>query len=213
VIPPSVCRAVTKSSPDTPGVTVEPMQSLDLTRRFSRVVFDGAQVSASAVLGGPGEAGQDVERQLQDGLAIQLAETVGAMDFAFQMTMEWAFNRYSFGRPLASYQELKHRFADMKTWLEASHAIASKVAHAVQDEAVDAGELASVGKSYIGQYGPELAQDCVQLHGGIGVTCDHDMHLFLRRITVNRALLGTPSEHRDRLVTILEARQGEGASR
>jgi alkylation response protein AidB-like acyl-CoA dehydrogenase len=191
---------------DLAGVTVEPLHGLDLTRRFSRVVLDGVRVPASAVVGSPGEAAQDIERQLELGLVIQLAETAGAMDAALEMTTEWAFNRYSFGRPLASYQELKHRFADMKVWLEASHAIAGRAARAVQDDGDDAAEWVSVAKSYVGQWGPELAQDCVQMHGGIGVTHDHDLHLFLRRITVNRAILGTPREHRDRLVTILEAR-------
>jgi alkylation response protein AidB-like acyl-CoA dehydrogenase len=199
---------------DAPGVRVEPLQGLDVSRRFARVVLDGARVPAGSVLGEPGTAAGELERQLQEGLAIQLAEMVGAMDLAFETTVDWAFNRYSFGRPLASYQEIKHRFADMKTWLEASHAIAARAAEAVQDDE-GGGELVSVGKSYVGQQGPELAQDCVQIHGGIGVTYDHDLHLFLRRITVDRTLLGTPTEHRDRLVGMLEVRlfEPEGAGR
>jgi alkylation response protein AidB-like acyl-CoA dehydrogenase len=140
------------------------------------------------------------------------AESVGAMQTAFDMTVEWAFDRYSFGRPLASYQELKHRFADLKTWLEASHAIADASAVAVAAGAPDAGELASAAKAYIGHYGAELLQDCVQIHGGIGVTFEHDLHLFLRRVTLNRALLGTPAEHRRRIVDILEQREREGAA-
>ncbi|HEY3942160.1 MAG TPA: acyl-CoA dehydrogenase family protein [Acidimicrobiales bacterium] len=191
------------------GLSIHPLQSLDLTRRFARVTFDDVVVPASAAVGTPGGAAPQIEELLRLGLAIQLAETAGAMDAAFTMALEWAFSRYTFGRPLASYQELKHRFADMKTWLEASHAIAGRVALAVQDGDDDAGELASIGKSYIGSYGPELAQDCVQMHGGIGVTFDHDLHLFLRRITVNRALLGTPTEHRDRLVGVLESHLGD----
>jgi alkylation response protein AidB-like acyl-CoA dehydrogenase len=191
---------------DTPGVTVHPLRSLDLTRRFARVVFDGARVPATAMIVGPTGADDDIEYLLQVGLSVQLAETAGAMGAAFAMTVEWAFNRYSFGRPLASYQELKHRFADMKTWLEASYAVSARAARSVQDGDERAGEWVSVAKSYLGQYGPELAQDCVQIHGGIGVTFDHDMHLFLRRITVNRADLGSPTEHRNRLVAILESR-------
>jgi alkylation response protein AidB-like acyl-CoA dehydrogenase len=190
------------------------MASLDLTRRFAQVVFDGARVPATAVVGGPGQAEPEIEHLLQVALSVQLAEMAGAMDAAFDMTFAWAFNRYSFGRPLASYQELKHRFADMKTWLEASHAVAGRAARAVQDGDEQAGEWVSIAKSYLGQYGPELAQDCVQIHGGIGVTFDHDMHLFLRRITVNRTHLGTPAEHRDRIVAMIQARlmQTEEAS-
>jgi alkylation response protein AidB-like acyl-CoA dehydrogenase len=82
------------------------------------------------------------------------------MQAGFDMTLAWALDRYSFGRPLASYQALKHRFADMKTWLEASHAITGAAAAAVGERAAGAGELASAAKAYTGQYGPELMPPC-----------------------------------------------------
>jgi alkylation response protein AidB-like acyl-CoA dehydrogenase len=183
----------------TPGLTVRPMQSVDLTRRFAAVEFDGVRVPLDAVVGEVGRAEEQVERQLQLALAILNAETVGAMERAFEMTVDWAFDRYSFGRPLASYQELKHRFADMKSWLEAGHAIADAAADAIDSGAPEASELASIAKAFIGQYGTELIQDCVQIHGGIGLTFDHDLHLFLRRATLNRSLYGTPAAHRQRI--------------
>jgi alkylation response protein AidB-like acyl-CoA dehydrogenase len=68
-------------------------------------------------------------------------------------------------------------------------------------------EFVSAAKSFIGEYAAELVQDCVQLHGGIGVTYEHDLHLHLRRVTVNRALYGTPSEHRRRLGALTIARE------
>jgi alkylation response protein AidB-like acyl-CoA dehydrogenase len=100
------------------GVSITPMKSVDLTRRFSVVTFDGVRVPTNAALGEVAGADIQVERQLQLALAIQNAEAVGAMQAAFDMTVGWAFDRYSFGRPLASYQALKHRFADMKSCLE-----------------------------------------------------------------------------------------------
>jgi alkylation response protein AidB-like acyl-CoA dehydrogenase len=144
-----------------------------------------------------------VDRQIQIAVALQCAETAGAVQRAFEFTVQWAFDRYSFGRPLASYQALKHRFADMKLWLEASLATASAAAHAAAQRAADADELASVAKSYVGQRSTDIIQDCVQMHGGIGVTWEHDIHLYLRRATVNRAMFGSPSEHRRRLADIL----------
>jgi alkylation response protein AidB-like acyl-CoA dehydrogenase len=189
------------------GISVEPMQSVDLTRRFSIVRFNDVRVPAAAVVGEVGRAASQVERQLQLALVIVDAEMVGAMQRAFDMTVEWAFDRYTFGRPLASYQELKHRFADMKMWLEAARAISDAAAFAVQTSAPDARELVSVAKAYIGHYGAELVQDCVQIHGGIGLTFEHDLHLFLRRVTVNRALFGTPAEHRQRITAIVEEGQ------
>ena len=191
----------------TPGVTIEPMHTVDLTRRFAAVRFDDVRVPADAVVGDVGGAAAQVERQVRLGLACLNAETVGAMQRAFEMTVEWAFDRYSFGRPLASYQELKHRFADMKVWLEASHAISDAAAAAVQAGAEDAAELTSAAKAYISHYGVELLQDCVQIHGGIGVTFEHDLHLFLRRGVLDQSLLGTPAEHRQRLATIVEQRE------
>jgi alkylation response protein AidB-like acyl-CoA dehydrogenase len=189
---------------DAPGVTVTPMHTVDLTRRFAQVAFDGVRVPATAAVGAIGGAVDAVERQVQLAIAIAAAESVGAMEKALEMTIEWAFDRYSFGRPLASYQELKHRFADMKTWLEASHAISDAAAAAVAGRAPDAGELVSAAKAYIGDHGSELMQDCVQIHGGIGLTFEHDVHLYLRRQTVDRALYGTPAEHRARLTALLE---------
>jgi alkylation response protein AidB-like acyl-CoA dehydrogenase len=186
----------------TTGVSLQPMQTVDLTRRGSVVRFDNVRVPLSMAVGDIAQADAQVQRQLQLAVVIGNAESVGAMERGFDMTVEWAFDRYSFGRPLASYQELKHRFADMKSWLEASHAIADAAALAVDAEAPDADELVSISKAFIGQYGGELLQDCVQIHGGIGVTFEHDLHLFLRRATLNRALFGTPSQHRQRIAAI-----------
>ena len=194
---------------DAPGVTVTPMQSIDLTRRFAAVRFDDVELPPSAVLGEAGGAGSDVDWQLRVAVALTLAEMVGAMDRAFEITVQWAFDRYSFGRPLASYQELKHRFADMKMWLEASHAIADGAVRAVAQGAPEAWELLSAGKAYVGHYGIELIQDCVQMHGGIGVTFEHDMHLYLRRATLGSRLYGSVAEHRERLTAALEARVEE----
>jgi alkylation response protein AidB-like acyl-CoA dehydrogenase len=181
---------------NTPGVTITSLDGLDLVRRYATVAFDNAAVAPSDAVGTPGDSSRDVERQRQLALVIQTAEMAGAAATVFDFTVEWAFNRYSFGRPLASYQELKHRFADMKTWLEASHAIADAAAREVQDEAPTAATTASIAKAYIGDYVPELVQDCVQMHGGIGVTYDHDLHLFLRRVIVDRVTHGTPGDHR-----------------
>lgn len=185
------------------GVAVAPMQTVDLTRRFSVVRFDDVRVPAVLA----GDASQ-VERQRQVALVMLNAESVGAMQRVFDMTVEWAFDRYTFGRPLASYQELKHRFADMKSWLEAAHAVSDAAASAVQVQSLEARELVSVAKAFIGQYGSELLHDCLQIHGGIGLTFEHDLHLFLRRATVDRALFGTPAHHRQ-LIADLVAEGGD----
>jgi alkylation response protein AidB-like acyl-CoA dehydrogenase len=188
---------------DAPGVTVVPAHGLDLVRRFAQVRFDQVAVGPDAVLGVAGDGAADVERQLQIAVVLQVAEMVGALDRAFEFTVQYAFDRHSFGRPLASYQALKHRFADMKTWLEASQATATAAARAVDAESASANELVSVAKAYVGERGPLILQDCVQLHGGIGVTWDHDLHLYLRRVVTDSTQLGTPADHRERVAVAM----------
>jgi alkylation response protein AidB-like acyl-CoA dehydrogenase len=192
---------------DAEGVTVTPMAGVDLTKRFSVVTFDDVRLPLTAAVGKIGEAAADVERQLQHAIVIWTAEAVGAMQAAFDMTVEWSFDRYSFGRPLASYQALKHRFAHMATWLQASHAIGDEAAVAVAEGRADASELVSAAKAYVGERGTELMQECVQLHGGIGVTFEHDLHLFLRRVTLARTLFGTPDAHARRLADLVSSKE------
>jgi alkylation response protein AidB-like acyl-CoA dehydrogenase len=189
------------------GIAITPMHSVDLTRRFGAVTFTEVRIPRDAVVGDIGGARTQVERQLHLALALLNAESVGAMQTAFDMTVQWGFDRYSFGRPLVTYQALKHRFADMKSWLEAGHAIADDGAEALANGDERAAMLLSAGKSFIGEYGGELMQECVQLHGGLGVTFEHDVHLFLRRQTLNQTLFGTAVQHRARLTDLAELRE------
>ena len=192
---------------DAAGIAIEPLKGVDLSRRYSAVTFDGVRVPVEAIVGASGGAEAAVEQQLRHALVIANAESVGALQAGFDMTVEWSFDRYSFGRPLASYQALKHRFADMKAWLEASHAISDAGAAAVSAHDEDAGELVSAAKAFIGDRGNELLQDCVQIHGGIGVTFEHDLHLFLRRVMVDSAVHGTARDHLLRMADLAGARE------
>jgi alkylation response protein AidB-like acyl-CoA dehydrogenase len=175
-----------------------------LVRRHAEIGFDGVRVPSSAVVGVLGGAAQSLEAQLQTALVLQCAEMVGATDRVYDFTVQYAFDRSSFGRALASYQALKHRFADMKLWLESAHAITVDATRAVQSGAPDAGEVARIAKAYVGERCPELIQDCIQMHGGIGVTWEHDLHLYLRRVVVDRQTYGDPMQHRDHLAILAD---------
>jgi len=190
-----------------PGLAITPMGNLDLVRRFAEVRLDGVLVPQTSVVGEEGGAADDIERQLQVAVVLQCAETVGVVERIFEVTLEYVGDRYSFGRPLSSYQALKHRFADMKMWLEACHATATAAARAVAHRAANAAEIVSAAKAYIGPHATDIIQDCVQMHGGIGVTWEHDIHLYLRRATVNRGTYGTPAQHRERIATMLMGAQ------
>lgn len=198
-------------SVDTPGVEIVALDGLDLVRRFAEVRFHDVEVGADCLVGDFGSAAAAVESQVQLALVLQCAETAGVADRVLEFTIEWAFDRYTFGRPLASYQALKHRFADMKLWCESIQATTQAAAAAVAQRAADAHQLVRVAKSYVGDRALELIQDCVQLHGGMGVTWEHDIHLYLRRATVNRNLYGSPRDHRIALAAGLVA-EAEGGT-
>ncbi|MEU8896034.1 acyl-CoA dehydrogenase family protein [Nocardia sp. NPDC048505] len=185
-----------------PGVRVTRTWTLDLVRTTAAVEFHGVRVAGAVQHGA--EAAAAVQAQLQIAATLTAAEMVGATDRAFDATVGWMFDRYTFGRPLASYQALKHRMADNKTWLEAARATAWAAAAAWDDDAPAAPECAAVAKAYVGDRAPVIVQDCVQLHGGIGVTWEHDLHLYLRRVTLGRALYGTPEEQYRRITEFLE---------
>ncbi|WP_118915507.1 acyl-CoA dehydrogenase family protein [Mycobacterium shigaense] len=180
---------------DAPGVRVTPQKSVDLVKQYARVHFDGVVVEPSAVVGSAAQTPALIDRQSQIAQVLQCAEVVGILQTVFDFTARWAMDRHTFGRPLASYQALKHGFADMKLWLEACRATTAAAVAAVAERSGTAGLSASIAKSYVGEMAGRLVQACVQMHGGIGVTWEHDLHLYLRRVTLYRSMFGTPEEH------------------
>jgi alkylation response protein AidB-like acyl-CoA dehydrogenase len=189
---------------DAPGVRIEPQQSIDLVKQYARVHFDGAVVDRGAAIGG---AAGLIDRQSQIAQVLQCAEVVGILQTVFDFTVAWALDRHTFGRPLASYQALKHRFADMKMWLEACRATTAAAVAATSARSSDAALSASIAKSYVGEMATDIIQGCVQMHGGIGVTWEHDLHVYLRRAALYRSMFGTPEEHNLRVYQLQEAAQ------
>jgi alkylation response protein AidB-like acyl-CoA dehydrogenase len=184
---------------DAAGVSIEPTASLDLGRRFPTVTFENVAVAEDALVGVVGGAAADVAYGMSLGALLQSAESYGVMERVLEFTLDYMANRYTFGRSLSSYQALKHRVAELKVSLEASGAVTMAAARALSGQSPDAAQRVSAAKAYVGEKSTELIQECVQLHGGIGVTWEHDLHLYLRRATVNRFTYGTPEEHRERL--------------
>lgn len=180
---------------DTAGVTVRGQRSLDLVKHYARIEFDGVTIDEACVVGTAAQTPALIDRQTHVGIGLVCAETVGMLDTVLGMTVDWTRDRYSFGRPLASYQAIKHRLADMTMWLHACRAITAGAVDKVAAGTSDAAMWVAAAKSYLGEHAGPLVQDCVQLHGGIGVTWEHDLHLYLRRITLYRNLFGTPNEH------------------
>lgn len=189
---------------DTPNLRIDPQRSIDLVKAYARVQFDGVQIGGDAVVGTADETQALLARQSQIAQLLQCAEVVGILDAVFDFTVQWALDRHSFGRPLASYQALKHKYADMKIWLESCRAATRAAVKAVSARSNDADMAVSVAKSYVGEHASDMVQLCVQLHGGIGVTWEHDLHLFLRRTTLYRSMFGTPEDHNLRVYALTE---------
>ena len=195
---------------DASGVRVEPQRSIDLAKSYARVYFEGVDLDASAVVGSADQTAELIARQSQIAQVLQCAEVVGILDAVLRFTIQWGFDRHSFGRPLGSYQALKHKYADLKIWFEACKATTNAAVAEVAARSPGADMAVSVAKSYVGEHAPGMLQDCIQLHGGIGVTWEHDLHLFLRRVTLYRSMFGTPEEHNLHVYALTE--QLESAS-
>src|SRR5277367_4517730 len=186
----------------TPGVTIRPLRALDLSRRFADVEFDAVRVGRDDVLGTGGTGPLDA--QLLTAVVLTCADTIGAIDALFTMTVAYARQRIAFGRPIGSFQAIKHILADQALSLESCKAAAVAAATAVQAAAPDAAEVASMAAAYIGDVASDIAQECLQVHGGTGYAWEHDLHLYLRRVRSNSVLFGEPSWHRERVCAFQE---------
>jgi acyl-CoA dehydrogenase len=183
-----------------PGVRREPVRTLDPSRANALVRFDGAPAER---LGSAGRGWELVERLLLRAAALAAFEQVGGAQRALEITRDYTMGRYAFGRPVASFQALKHRMADVYTAIELARSNAYFAAWALAQDAPELGEAAcSARVGAIDAY--ELAtREMIQMHGGVGYTWEFDCHLFYRRAKWLAAFLGGAADWKDRLVTHL----------
>jgi alkylation response protein AidB-like acyl-CoA dehydrogenase len=190
------------------GLSVTAGRSVDMTRRFGTVRLNGVRVPVSQIVGFAGEADRSVARQWAIALGMQCAEMCGVADRTLEMTIDYGRDRFAFGRPIVSFQALKHRIADMTLRLEGSKAVTDALVAAIDSGSEDASRLATVAKAYVGETCLDVVDDCVQISGGIGVTWEHDIHLYNRRAAVDRAVFGTPEEHKEKVVQYMLRDEG-----
>ncbi|WP_131809233.1 acyl-CoA dehydrogenase family protein [Mycolicibacterium setense] len=183
----------------TSGVRIIELDALDITRGYADIVFDDVTVSEAALLGGWGEAADLVEYQFQLAAVLTMAEMAGAMSADFALALEYAKARIAFGRPIGSFQSIKHLLADTSLLLEMSDAMLFAAARAFGRGEDEAAKVVSMAKAYISDAGIELAHNCFQVFGGVGFTWEHDQHLYLRRVTTDAMRYGDASFHRERL--------------
>jgi alkylation response protein AidB-like acyl-CoA dehydrogenase len=188
-------------APGTAAVSFAPVDGLDLSRRYADVTFTGASVPASALVGEVGDRAL-AERLLALASVLTVAECVGAMHQEFEMTVDYAKQRIAFGRPIGSFQAIKHLLADTSTMLEVSKAVALAAAGQVGDDDPHAAQAASQAKAFVADAAMDQAQACFQVFGGISFTWEHDQHLFFRRITTGAEQFGDAAWHREHVCVL-----------
>jgi alkylation response protein AidB-like acyl-CoA dehydrogenase len=181
---------------DATGVTVAANRSADFVRRFAQVRFDDVRLPLSALVTPGLHGAAQVEHQVQLALLLQCAETNGAVERAFEFTIEYMRERLAFGRAIASFQALKHRLADTLLQVQSCMAITDSALEAHDAGSPDAPRLARIAKAYVASNATRIQSELVQFTGGIGVTWEHDLHLYGRRVALNRAIFGTPEQYR-----------------
>jgi alkylation response protein AidB-like acyl-CoA dehydrogenase len=187
----------------TSGITVTPHVMLDLTRPMARVTFDAVAVLSEQLLGPAGGAAGFVAQGLDLARIALAAEAVGGAEQILEMTTEYVKQRVQFGRPIGSFQALKHRLADMMVQVEAAKSAAWYAASVADEDDAQLGEAAAIAKSYCCDAFYDCAASAIQLHGGVGYTWEHDAHLYFKRARASASLLGSPAWQRERLLRVL----------
>jgi len=185
---------------DAPGLTRTPLRTLDATRRLARL--DLADVPAVAV-GEPGAAAAVVDRVLDLAMTALAAEQVGGARACLEASASYARERVQFGRPIGSFQAVKHKCADMLVRLQLADAAAREAADAVAgvDGAPDPGVAAAVAHVVCSEAYMFVAAENIQVHGGIGFTWEHPAHLYYRRAKSSQLLFGGPAVYYERLLS------------
>jgi len=183
------------------GVTRATVVSMDLTRPIADITLTGAsgrRVSASAAA--------VVASALTVGAALLASEQLGVMEWCVDTTVEYAKTRYQFGRPIGSFQGLKHRLADLWVDISQARAAARYAANCAATGDADLPVAASVAQAWCSPLAVRAAEECVQMHGGIGFTWEHPAHLFLKRAKTDAVALGNADRHRQVLGGLIDIR-------
>jgi alkylation response protein AidB-like acyl-CoA dehydrogenase len=182
-----------------PGLTTRILQNVDQTRRVCEVKFDGVKVPAESRL--EKSAGL-LERMLDVGAVVIAADSLGGSERALEMAVEYSKVREQFGRPIGSFQALQHLAAELVAALEPARSLLWYAAYGQDAALEDASRAASMAKARLCQVYSRTADQSVLMHGGIGFTWEHDIHLWFKRSRFNDPFYGDPVFHRDRVATL-----------
>lgn len=180
----------------TDGLRIERLTSMDLSRPLARIWFDGVPAE-------PMPQADGADRALDEARVALAAECVGGADAALAATVDYSQQRIQFGRPIGSFQALKHRMADMLIAVEAARSAVYYAAAARDEDSDEAASAAAIAHATAIETFEDIAAGMIQIHGGMGFTWEHDAHLYFKRARGSATLFGTPAESRARLATML----------
>ncbi len=190
---------------DAVGLTVAAMPSIDETRKMCEVRFDNVAVPQTALLGEL-HGGWPALARVYNGASVALAaEMCGGAQRVLEMTVDYAKLRVTFGKPIGSYQGVKHKCADMLVEVENAKSLTYYAAWAVDEKSPDAPAAVSMAKAYASDASRKVANSGIQLHGGIGMTWEHDLHLYMKRAKASEVAFGDATWHRERVASLLGA--------
>ncbi|MCX3061229.1 acyl-CoA dehydrogenase family protein [Streptomyces beihaiensis] len=189
---------------DAEHATVEPQTSFDRTRPLAAVTL--ADAPARPLAADATRAASAVRRALRAGAGLLVSEQLGVADWLLTETVRYTRERHQFNRPVGSFQALKHRLAHL--WLEVvnARAVARNAADALATSSDDTDIAVAVAQAYAAPVAVHVAEDALQLHGGIGMTWEHPIHLYLKRAKADSIALGTVGRHREELAELVDLR-------
>lgn len=184
------------------GITVQAQTPFDLTRPLATVTFGDR--AAATRLADAGAAERAVRRGLLAGAGLLASEQLGLAEWCLEETVRHTRGRHQFNRPIGSFQALKHRMAQL--WLEvvSARAAARNAADALATDSPEAALAVAVAQAYTSRVAVHAAEECVQLHAGIGMTWEHPAHLYLKRAKSDEIALGTPGGHKEALAELVD---------
>ena len=187
------------------GLSVHLLPSIDETRKLCEVRFDNVTVPQTALLGELHGGWPALARVFQAASVALSAEICGAAQRVLEMTVEYAKLRETFGKPIGSYQGVKHKCADMLVEVENAKSLTYYAAWAFDEKQPDAPLAVSMAKAYASDASRKVSNAGIQLHGGIGMTWEHDLHLYMKRAKANEVAFGDATWHRERVAQLIGA--------
>jgi alkylation response protein AidB-like acyl-CoA dehydrogenase len=183
-----------------PGLHRKALPTIDQTRKQAWLRFDDVP---ARLVGEPGSAGPVVDRALDSAAVLLAAEQVGGAARALELATDYAKIRVQYGRPIGSFQAVKHRLADMLVDVECARSAAQDGLRALTEDAPDLAVAAATAKAFCSDAYTRVSAGAIQVHGGIGFTWEHPAHLYFKRAKSSEILLGSPAWHRHRLAGLL----------